>query len=444
MIRELASRIVWRRFLRGTIQIGEELDRFPRLPAQVQRRVLGERLLAQVHYFGNREDALPEWREAARIRDPEELWRLWPSLPIVDKSVLQLRFPPQEMRARFDLDGTAGSTGGSTGEPTPFFHDALMLRVHRAIRTHVRLRMGWRAGMPLVAVWGSERDIGRAKTFRSRFGNYVRNFHLIDGYNLTERTVERVVRVIQQHAPVAIYGFTSMLEFVATTALQLNIMPPLGSVKAAWNGGEMLFEQQSALFRKAFGVPILNFYGGRELGAMAFQDREGSPLHVIRPWLFVEVVDDEGKPMGPGEPGRLLWTSTVCRGTPFLRYDIGDLGVYDQAHENDAGVFALRELHGRVAGLLQLPNGKKISCLYWNHLFKEVPEVKQFQVILKENGRLRLLVKGKGFTPARERQLRATIGNFLGTVPVEIFWVDKIPLTPQGKLVQVVRERLCR
>ncbi len=438
---ELPGSIVWRGFLRKNRQVGQELDQFPRLPSHIQRRVLGERLLAQIQYFGHREDALPEWREAASIRDPEELWRLWPSLPIVDKRMLQSRFHPQEMQARFHLKGSVGSTGGSTGEPTPFFHDALTLRVHSAISAFVRLRMGWRPGMPLVIIWGSERDIGRARTFRGWLRNYIKNIYLIDGYNLTALTVERVIAAIRRHRPVAIYGFTSMLEFVATKALELEIAPPPGSVKAAWNGGEMLFEQQSAIFRKAFNVPILNFYGGREIGAMAFQDREGSPLHVVRPWNFVEVVDEKGKQIGPNEPGRLLWTSTVCQGTPFMRYDIGDVGVYDQARKNESGVFGLRELHGRVAGLFHLPNGKKISCLYWNHLFKEVPEVRQFQVILKKDGRLGLLLRGQGFTADQEGQLRTTIGNFLEGVPVDISWVDRIPLTPQGKLMQVVREQ---
>jgi phenylacetate-CoA ligase len=301
--------------------------------------------------------------------------------------------------------------------------------------------MGWRPGMAIIVVWGSERDIGKSTTLRKRLQNSLLNTFLIDGYNLTERTAQQVVATIRRHHPLAIFGFTSMLEFVAAKALELKIAPPPGSVKTAWNSGEMLFEHQSRMFQKAFGVPILNWYGGRELSTMAFQDREGSPLHVVRPFHFVEVVGDDGRPVGPGEPGRLLWTSTVCRGTPFLRYDIGDIGLYDQCHNNGAGIVAIRELHGRVAGLLSLPNGKKINCLYWNHLFKQEPEVQQFQVILKKDGRLSFLLKGRGFTADREASLRTTIGNFLGGIPLEISWVDRIPLTPQGKLVQVVREQ---
>ena len=202
----------------------------------------------------------------------------------------------------------------------------------------------------------------------------------------------------------------------------------------------MVFEEQSKIFRKAFGVPILNCYGGRELSTMAFEEKEGSPLHILRPWLFAEIVDDNGRPIGPGEPGRLLWTSTICRGTPFIRYDIGDLASYDSFGENESGILSLQTLHGRVAGLLVLPNGLRINCTYWNHLFKEFPEIHQFQVALKQGQEIELRLKGEGFTPRREGQIRGTLANFLGPLPVRIHWMEKIPLSEQGKLVQVVRE----
>jgi phenylacetate-CoA ligase len=167
----------------------------------------------------------------------------------------------------------------------------------------------------------------------------------------------------------------------------------------------MLFEHQSELFRQAFGVPILNMYGGRELSVMAFQPREGAPLRVLRPWLFLEIVDREGKPVRPGESGRLLWTSTVCRGTPFLRYEIGDLGSSEAASETEAGIAAIRSLDGRTAGTLMLEEGTTIHCLFWNHLFKEIPEIQQFQVVIRSGNRLRLLLKGTKMSPEKSEAL---------------------------------------
>ena len=396
MIPRAISSLWWRRYLRRNATSWADLDRFPQLRPDEQRKQLGERLLRQIRYFGARADALPEWREAARIDNPDDLLRIWPDLPVVTKNDLRTRFPAEEIGQRFKIPGQANCTGGSTGEPVHFFHDARMLRSIPAATTFSSIRMGWLPGMPTIIVWGSERDVKKVTTLRNRVQGRLRNQFLVDGYNLSDDTVSACVR-ISVADPVAIYGFTSMLEFVARRVLEKKRRIRPGVVRAAWNGGEMLFPEQSELFRQAFGVPLFNRYGGRELSVMACQFTESGPLNVMRPWLFLEVLTIVADRPRPGEIGRLVWTSTVCRGTPFLRYDVEDLGTFRACDSNESGVVAIDALHGRVGGLLELPGGRKISNLYWNHFFKEVKEVAQFQVILRKDGRLQILLRGTGF-----------------------------------------------
>src|ERR1017187_385417 len=174
---------------------------------------------------------------------------------------------------------------------------------------------------------------------------------------------------------------------------------------------------------------------------MACQYTDGGPLFAMRPWLFLEVVNEKGLPAAPGESGRLLWTSTICRGTPFLRYEIGDLGTFLPAHLDESGIGALQDLQGRTAGLITLRDGRKINCIFWNHLFKEFSEVEQFQVVIRDGRQLHILLKGGGFTAVREHNLRDILLRFLGSTPVDLEWVSAIPVTRHGKLVQVVRER---
>jgi phenylacetate-CoA ligase len=294
--------------------------------------------------------------------------------------------------------------------------------------------------MATICVWGSQRDIGKAQESGRGLSAYMANAHIVDGYSLTDETVDAVLALIRKHHHVAVYGFTSMLEFVARRVIERNQRPPSGSVRAAWNGGEMLFDNQKELFQDAFGTPLLNLYGGRELSAMAYQAAGTDFLKIVRPYLFAEIVDESGKMVEPGQTGRVVWTSTVCRGTPFLRYDIGDVGCYSSDLRDDSGLIGIRELQGRVAGLLTLPNGKTVNCIYWNHLIKEYPEVEQFQIVLRSGSSLEIRLKGSGFAKEREAELRKLLLDFLGEVPVEISWLDRIPLTSQGKLVQVIRE----
>lgn len=439
MIPRALSKIVWQRYLRRNATAWDELERFPQLRPDEQRKELGQRLLRQIRYFGTRADALPEWREAARIDDPEDLLGVWADLPVVTKDDLRTRFPAAEIGRRFGLAGRANCTGGSTGEPVHFFHDEEMLRHNPAGIAFSATHMGWELGMPTIILWGSERDVQKATTLRNRMFGRLRNQFLVDGYRLSDETVDRVCSQLYGR-PVAMYGFTSMLEFVARRVLETKRHIRPGVVRTAWNGGEMLFPGQIEVFRQAFGVPLLNRYGGRELSVMACQFSEGAPLHVLRPWLFLEIVNDHGRPAAPGEIGRLVWTSTVCRGTPFLRYDVEDLGTYRACDANESGITAIDALHGRYGGLLELAGGRKISNLYWNHFFKDVTEVAQFQVILRKDRSLRILLRGAGFSPERETAVRGVLTHFLGDVPVQLQWVKQIPRTSDGKLVQAYRE----
>lgn len=428
---------VYRR-LKGLQPYREAVLRHRQMHADQARADLARRLMKQIKYFGNRGDALPQWRDAIRLEDAEELWRIWPKLPIVTKHDLQTRFSPDRMHNDHGVRGISSSTGGSTGEPTPYLHDRKMLTWATASRLSARIDCGWRPGMATICVWGSERDIGRQRNWQKRASSLIRNDWLVAGYSLSQQTVDQVVRLINGHQEVALFGFSSMLEFLAESILQRGIELK-GRVAAAWNGGEMLHAEQADVFQRAFGVRLHNCYGGRELSAMALQVAGRQSLLVMRPYSLVEIVDDAGNPCSPGESGRLIWTSTVCRGTPFLRYEIGDVGACNLSDQDGSGVRAITELNGRTAGLLKLPTGKTISCLFWNHFFKDFSEVRQFQVAIRSNYSILLRLKGTAWTPSREAHARQLLQNLLG-VPVEVLWVEQIPRTRQGKLVQVVRE----
>ena len=151
--------------------------------------------------------------------------------------------------------------------------------------TFSAIHMGWTPGMPTIVIWGSERDVKKQTTLRNRVHGKLRNQILVDGYNLSDKTVERVFANLNS-GPVAMFGFTSMLEFVARRALETNREVRPGVVRTAWNGGETLFAEQSELFRRVFKVPLLNRYGGRELSVMACQFEPATPLHLAAPVAF--------------------------------------------------------------------------------------------------------------------------------------------------------------
>jgi phenylacetate-CoA ligase len=442
----LLDRLYWRRYERqyDVPTVAATLDDFHRRDADGQRRVLATRLRDQLRVFAARPNPLPEWREAARIDDPDALWAAWPSLPILTKADLRLRFPARALREQ-GVEGQVSATGGSTGEPTTFVHDTASVRRMNAVTHLVRRALGWQPGMPTICVWGAQRDIGQGlaghRRLRHELTNRLSRLREVDGFALTDETARRVhEQLLSNPGGAAIYGFSSMLDHVAAAVQRRGWPVPPGLVRVAWNGGEMLHDEQVSRFREVFGVPIRNYYGGRELGTIAAQREGGGPLHLVRPYVFVELVDEQGAPVEPGRAGRVIVTSTDGRGTPFLRYDIGDVASCSAEAVDVSGVTRLDALLGRAGSVLQLPNGAIVSNNYWNHLFKEIEEVVQFQVRLRPDGSLRLNFVGRPFAQSREAWLRGVLGAFLGPMPIEIAWVDAIPPTRLGKRLQVVVE----
>ena len=69
----MIRRTLWHQWARKLKPYLDELTGGRTLSAGQIRKEMGTRLLELVRYFGGRADASPAWREAARIRDVEDL-----------------------------------------------------------------------------------------------------------------------------------------------------------------------------------------------------------------------------------------------------------------------------------------------------------------------------------------------------------------------------------
>jgi phenylacetate-CoA ligase len=98
-------------------------------------------------------------------------------------------------------------------------------------------------------------------------------------------------------------------------------LPSLKGVQSL--GGGLSPEVRNAC-RDAWGVPLVHFYRVEEVGPLALQCPEHEHFHVQSEQAMVEVLDDQGRPCGPGETGRVVATSLGNFAMPLIRYDTGD------------------------------------------------------------------------------------------------------------------------
>jgi phenylacetate-CoA ligase len=98
--------------------------------------------------------------------------------------------------------------------------------------------------------------------------------------------------------------------------------------------------------------------------------------------LFIEILDENDVVLPYGQEGRIVITSLFNKAHPFIRYDIGDIGVLDEKSTLQKPI--LKKLIGRTNDVAILPSGKKAPGLTFYYITKSVIEddgnVKEFVI----------------------------------------------------------------
>lgn len=435
-----ASGLTWKAFLasprvRGPMRM---LRAYDSQTLKERKAFIIEGLRNLLRFYADYDFAPSEWKKVSLISDPDHFMQAWRDIPLTTKADLRHQLAPERLKER-GISGRIGSSSGSTGHPVSFLHDKAMLRAISAGRLYAKLRRGWTPGMPIVGVWGSERDLGVSRRPILRAANWIRRVHLIGAYHLKPDLVDELARLTKRMPNFALYGFSSMLGYVAREVLRRGDRSFHGRIATAWNGGEPLLGEEAEVFEQAFGTPLLNHYGSREMGGIAFQPNSQEPLAVLRPLVFVEVIREDGRDAAPGELGKIVCTSLACRGTPFIRYEIGDMGTVAQDGRDLVGVTHLSQVHGRTTETITLPNNVQVHGIFWAGLARAFPEIEEYQVRWGA-AKVEILLVAPRMSEPRRLELQYRAQAMLGDLPCCTKRVPRVPRSEQGKLLRVVRD----
>lgn len=187
------------------------------------------------------------------------------------------------------------------------------------------------------------------------------------------------------------------------------------TLRSVWTLGEIVTPELRRLCRAVWDVPIADVYSSVEVGYMALQCPDHEHYHVQSEGVLLEVVDEAGRPCGPGEVGRILVTPLHNFAMPLLRYAIGDFAEVGAPCDCGRGLPVLARVLGRTRNMLVLPDGGRIWPVLEGDRFAEVAPVSQFQVVQHAPAELEVrLVVTRQPTDAEEAALRAMIRHHLG------------------------------
>jgi phenylacetate-CoA ligase len=306
----------------------------------------------------------------------------WFDLPILNKKDLQKPLKERLSLGYNEKSVYLNKTSGSSGHPFVFAKDRFCHALTWASNIY---RFGWYGidfntsyqarfyGIPLDFI-GNKKE--RVKDFLSRRYRF-------SIFNLSDEVLERFLKDFKSKKFDYINGYTSSIVLFAKFLQKKNIVLKTicPTLKVCMVTSEMLFEKDKLLLEKQFGIPIVNEYGASELDLIAFQNTEGE-WQINSETILVEILDENNQAVPNGTSGRIVITSLFNKAHPFIRYNIGDIGILDEKSTLKKPI--LKKLIGRTNDVAILPSGKKSPGLTFYYVTKSIIEddgnVKEFVI----------------------------------------------------------------
>lgn len=299
-------------------------------------------------------------------------------------------------------------TTGTTGHPLLIASHPVVaaryLAFHKRALARFGIELQARAGKVGVVLLGNQRrcftyvsvtptmgDAGLAKI----------NLHPDDWRDPADRA-----RYLDAMAPELLAG--DPISFASLLDLAVTIRP-----RALLSVAMMLTDGLRERLEARFGCPVLDLYSMNEVGPIAVFDPAAGGRVLLQPHLYVEIVDQDGRALPPGERGEICVTGGFNFCLPLIRYRTGDTAVL----ASFGGEPMLVDFSGRRAIRFRTARGSWVNNIDISHALGGVPAA-QFAVHQGPSGSLRLALSRDAMADARRAV--AALTGLMGDLPIAV------------------------
>jgi phenylacetate-CoA ligase len=331
------------------------------------------------------------------------------------------------------------NTGGSSGQPLIFYYGRRRQASDAAGRMRARRWWGVEPGDPEVYLWGAPVELDktdRVKSLRDRLINQL----VLNAFEMSPAGMDEYAQAIQTFQPYCIYGYASSLALLAAHILERKAGLRLPKLKVVCTTGEPLFDYQRQLIDKAFGVPVANEFGSRDIGFTAHETPEGQML-LMSESIILEVLDEQGQPVSPGETGEAVMTALESFAQPFIRYRTGDMvRVTDEFCRAGRGLDVITEVLGRSTDFVVRADGTIMHALAVIYVLRAVAGVGEFKIVQHSLREFEVLVvPNASWQESGRVEIETGLQKRLGDdIHIDLRLVESIPAEASGKHRYVV------
>lgn len=294
---------------------------------------------------------VPYYADPAYDRPPLRSLDELAQLPLLDKPTVlaagEQRFhDPALPPRRYRVDRTSGSSG----MVLEVRHDISGYGYHGATLVRRFLTSGYRPWWRIAQIKGFARPV--------RWFQRLRIFpRVVVPAGLPEPELKDRVLAVR---PQLIMGYPVMLRALLRQLSAAEREALRRSLRLVMTDSELLTEPVADQLEAGFGVPVLDEYSAFEVLTVASQCRHGS-MHIDEDRVWLELVDEAGRPVPDGVTGSVVITHFRERAMPLVRYQLGDRAqLVPGACGCGRAYRRIRLVDGRVNDYLVLPDGRRV------------------------------------------------------------------------------------
>jgi phenylacetate-CoA ligase len=360
-------------------------------------------------------------------------------LPFLTKEIIRKNFDDLTAQNYSKKNLIRSTSGGSTSEPIQFFVDREWGIWNMAAAYREWSWAGYHVGDKMAYLWGAPHDISQQIKFKRKFFNFIQRTIWLDSYTLTDKILEEYIKILKKFKPRIINAYTSSVYLMASYMIKKGIRDI--RPEAILTSCEMLFDYQRDTIENAFDCEVFDYYSGRDTTLHAGECSHHTGYHLAVENAIPEFIKDN-EYVSPGEMGKIMITDLSNYAMPFIRYEIGDLGVpSDERCSCGRGLPLMKQVAGRIRDTIVTKDKRYVTGSFFMDLFMSSEGIKQFQFVQKTKDTSVLkIVKGECFSQSELDAIIEKIQRECGDMKIETKFEVSIPSTPSGKYRSTISE----
>jgi phenylacetate-CoA ligase len=326
------------------------------------------------------------------------------------------------------------ATGGSSGTPTEIWLGPEERGWRESSGETFMQRLGMPIGTRTGYFWGHHLDPLMTDSLRLRFHCFVNNTRTFNCFRLSPEVFESYHQEFERWRPTCIVAYAAALGHLAEYVIERGYRPSYPT-RCLVTGAEKLIPHHRKLIEEAFGRPVHERYGSRDVGYIAYQMDPSQSYDFDIDWADLLLEPETEEP-----ESSILITKLHADGMPMIRYRIDDVGRFPAGSRSGHPTFLLHEVVGRVTDGVWLPNGRWIHGIEFPHMMKDHP-VREFMLLQRPDYSVQLMIVPKnGFGEENRRKIENIVAANLPGLDLKIELVEQVPRTKANKWRPVVSE----